>query len=237
MKKVGLIGGIGPESTVPYYLDIVYGIQKRVGRPYFPELVIESLSVFRVLEYCRQNDRQGLADYMVQGIRHLAAAGADFAVMTGNTPHMVFDEIAARSPIPLLSIVEASASEAARCGYHRLGLLGTGATMRGTWFQKPFEKAGMDMIVPQEAEIAYIADKIENEIEYGKVTDEVRARMQAIVDRLIQEEHIDALVLGCTELPLVFQDMTLPVPVLDTRQIHIQAIMEKMMEKTDAQNG
>ena len=110
MKKLGLIGGTGPESTIEYYRQIEYGVQAKTGR--FPHLAIESLSVFDVLRFCDEKDYAGLTAYLLKGFQALADAGADFACLTGITPHIVFDEISEKSPIPIISIVETACERA-----------------------------------------------------------------------------------------------------------------------------
>ena len=93
MKKLGLIGGMGPESTVPYYHDIVYGVQNRLGRDVFPNLTIESVDVFQVLGMCTRQDYDGLVEYLLTALRNLAAAGAEFGALSANTPHIVFNRL------------------------------------------------------------------------------------------------------------------------------------------------
>ena len=93
MKKLGLIGGVGPESTIPYYRGIIYGVQKELNNPFFPPLVIESLSSFEVIRMSSQKDREGLTKYLLKGIQNLAAAGAEVGALACNTGHMVFNEL------------------------------------------------------------------------------------------------------------------------------------------------
>lgn len=230
MKKLGLIGGIGPESTIPYYKNIVFGVQKKLGKQQFPNLTIESLDVYQVLQFCQQKNYEGLIDYVSRGIANLAAAGCDFAALTGNTPHIVFDQIQKRASIPLVSMPAASCQAAQHAGYHRLGLLGTFVTMREDFFKAPFLKAGIDMITPSEAEMDYVQEKISNELELGVVKKETQDVFQRILQRMKDENQIDAAVLGCTELPLAFQGLDTPVPVLDTMAIHIQVLIDMILE-------
>ena len=225
MKKLGLIGGTGPESTIPYYRGIVFGVQKQLGKPFFPNLTIESLDVFQVLEYCRRDDYAGLTNYVSQGFVNLAHAGCEFAALTGNTPHIVFDALQERSPIPLVSMPAAACAEACRLGYHRLGLLGTIFTMKKDFFKKPFADAGIDVVIPREDEMAYIEKALTDELELGIVRPQTQQALLAIVQRLADTAHIDAVILGCTELPLAFQGLQTPVPVLDTMAIHIQRLI------------
>ena len=120
MKKLGLIGGMGPESTIPYYHDIVYGVQEAIGEQAFPELTIESVNVFKVLGLCKEQKYDELTKYLIRAIDNLAKSGADFAALSANTPHIVFDRLKEQSPIPLISIVEATCEEAKRRGLKNL---------------------------------------------------------------------------------------------------------------------
>ena len=228
MKKLGLIGGTGPESTVEYYRRIEYGVQERAG--VFPNLVIESRSVFDVLRFCAEKDYAGLAAYLRQGFRCLSDAGADFACLTGITPHIVFDEIAAKSPIPIVSIVETACERAKQKGYSRIALFGTYPTMTGTFFQDTFAAHGIEVVTPTEAEMRYIGEKIETELELARVVPETQKEFCEIAERLVSEEKVQAIVLGCTELPMILNDELLSVPCLDVMQIHIEKLISMIME-------
>lgn len=231
MKKLGLIGGVGPESTIPYYRGIVNGVKDRVGKPYLPPLTIESLSCFEVIRMSSEGDTDGLTVYLLSGIRNLAAAGAEVGALACNTGHLVFDELQKVSPIPLVSIVEATCAEAVRRGYRKVGLMGTSATMEADFFKAPFRKAGIEVVTPTAEERAYIADRILNELEMGIVSDQTAAHILKIMERMAKEQQIEAVVLGCTELPLLFEGRTTPVPLLDTMQIHINALINTVMEE------
>lgn len=229
MKKLGLIGGTGPESTIEYYKGITSGVQQRVGRPYFPRLTIESLSVFDVLSFCEKKDYRGLTQYLLSGFQSLAAAGAECAALTGITPHIVFDELTKASPIPLISMVDAARDYAAAQNYKKICLLGTRPTMNGTFFQNSFAKRGIEVITPTNSEKEYIGTKIETELEFGQVLPETQQAFREIAKRIIQEEQAQAIVLGCTELPLLFRGMELPVPYLDVMQIHIDTLIQTIV--------
>lgn len=230
MKKLGLIGGIGPESTIPYYHDIVYGVQQRVGKSFFPNLNIESLSVFEVLRMCEENDYISLKEYILKGINNLVAGGADFVAMTGNTPHIIFDELKNNSPVPIVSIVEVACNEAKKKGFTKVGLLGTEITMDGEFFKEPFIKSGISVVIPNKKERAFIGKKISNELELGIVKKETLYAIQEIITRMINEERIEAIVLGCTELPLIFNGVSLAIPCLDTMKIHIKTLVDMILE-------
>ena len=225
----GLIGGTGPESTIEYYKGIEYGVQQRSGRSFFPNLTVESLSVFDVLGFCERQDYAGLTGYLLKGIKNLAAAGAECAALTGITPHIVFDELTEVSPVPLISMVDTARDHAAERGYKKICLIGTLPVMNGTFFQTSFAKSGIEVITPDAEEKSYIETKIETEIEFGRVMPETQQTFREIADRIIQEKKVQAVVLGCTELPLVFRGIQLPVPYIDVMQVHIKALIQTIL--------
>ncbi|MBK0166811.1 aspartate/glutamate racemase family protein [Klebsiella sp. S69] len=227
MKKLGLIGGIGPESTLIYYKKLVYGAQQRTGEHFYPNLTIESLNVFDVLRFCQEKDYAGLTRYMMEGVNNLISAGAELIALTGNTPHIIFDELRARSAVPMISIVEAASEWATKEKISRAGLLGTAFTMQEEFFKKPFVQAGTAIVTPVESEMHYIAEKISSELEHGIVRPETQRSFQRIVNRMVEDEAIDAVILGCTELPLVFKKCNLSVRVLDTLEIHTQVLLRE----------
>ena len=231
MKKFGLVGGMGPESTIPYYHDIVYGVQEALRELIFPELSIESVNVFEVLRLCGEKQYDKLTEYLLGAINNLAKSGADFAALSANTPHIVFDKLKEQSPIPLISIVEATCEEAKLRGLKKIGLLGTIFTMTGEFFKAPFVKNGIQIIVPTESEIELVNDKISTELELGIVKEETLLFFQKVISRMKNEDGIEAIVLGCTELPLLLNDEVSPVLCLDTMQIHVRSIVKTIVEQ------
>lgn len=229
MRKLGLIGGTGPESTIIYYKEITDGARRRLGQDRFPHLSIESLDVFEVLGFCRRADYDGLTDYLTHGIANLAAAGAEFAAFTGITPHVVFDEVTRRSPIPIVSMLDTSCQYAVDRHYDRVALMGTGPTMDGDFFQHPFQVHGIDVVTPDDEDKRYIAKAIETELEYGIVRPATRKALRDIAVRLAEREHAEAIVLGCTELPLAFDGIDLSVDVMDVMRIHINALIDRII--------
>src|SRR5881275_310578 len=125
MKTLGIIGGLGPESTVDYYQRIIALYRERTGDGSYPEFIINSVDLKKGLDFMDANDLTGMADYLLQGVGKLARAGADFGLISANTPHIVFEEVASKSPIPLISIVEATCAAAKTRKLKRLGLFGT----------------------------------------------------------------------------------------------------------------
>ncbi len=167
---------------------------------------------------------------MVDEIDKLACAGAEFALISSNTPHIVFDEIANRSSLPLVSIVRASCDFAKSLGLKRLGLIGSGFTMKARFYPEVFAGEGMQVMMPTPEEQAYIHRRYMDELVKGIFLDETRAGLLAIVDRMKKHERIDGLILGGTELPLILRNVPdQGIPFLDTVQIHVQAAVKVML--------
>lgn len=233
MKKLGLVGGMGPESTIPYYHSIVYGVQEKVGKDFFPNLAIESVNVFEVLQFCKEEKYEELTDYLMDGINNLIRGGADFVALSANTPHIVFDKLQERTAVPLVSIIEATRDEAIRLNIHKVGLLGTIFTMTGDFFKKSFIDSNIEIIIPNQEEMEFVNHKISSELELGIVKDETLKEFQEIIRRMKQENGIEAIILGCTELPLLLNDEVSPVLCLDTMKIHVKKLINMIMEEND----
>lgn len=227
LKKLGLIGGMGPESTIPYYRDVVHGVYARAGR--FPLLTIESVDVFHVLRLESENRLDELTNYLSAAIERVASAGAEVGALCANTPHIVFDDVQERSPIPLVSIVDACCDEARCRGFEKLGLLGTIPTMEGDFYRRAFRDAGMELVTPTADDRHYVAQKISEELEFGILRDETRVGLAAVVRRLRDESGIQAVVLGCTELPLILDNAATCVPCLDTVAVHVSALIDAVL--------
>jgi aspartate racemase len=230
MKIIGMIGGIGPESTIDYYRRLLEGAQKRnPGGPAL-QIVINSIDLQKGLNLLEHNQLNELTEYIAPEVVRLQSAGAEFGFLAANSPHIVFGDIARRSPIPLVSIVEATCAEAKARGFKKLGLFGTRFTMHGRFYPDVFTREGLQLTVPTANEQDYIHDKYINELIPGKFLPETRDGLLAIATRIKKENGIQALVLGGTELPLILTDSSLlGVPFLDTTQTHVDAILERAM--------
>ena len=221
MKKIGLIGGLGPEATIEYYRIIVQLVRKKTGN--FPELVINCVDLKKYARMLDEQKRSEQIEWLAQAVFELHRAGADFAIITSNTPHLIYDEIQTRSPIPMISIVEVTASEAKRLGLKRVGLLGTITTMSSDFYGRVFYREGIEVVIPGGEEKRYIQEKLAREIIKGKIIDETRKGLLKIVKRMVDEERIDGLILGCTELPLMLTRDEFGIPFLNTTRLHAEA--------------
>lgn len=230
MKTLGIIGGIGPESTIVYYRSIVatYREQKRDGS--YPSIVINSVDLTKMLGLIGANQFIEVTEYLVNEVKKLAQAGADFGLLAANTPHIVFNDIQNQSPIPLVSIVDVACQETQRLGLKKVGLFGIRFTMQGNFFPDVFSKAGIELSVPTSDEQDYIHDKYLNELVPGILLPETRERLLGIVGRMKDEQGIEGLILGGTELPLILKDTQYNgLPFLDTTQIHVKHAVAELL--------
>ena len=227
MATVGIVGGLGPESTIDYYRRILEG-WKREDPSTSPSIVIDSLDVQRGLHLV-EHDRPALVEYLSASLRRLAGAGADFAAIAANTPHVVYDELAARSPIPMVSIVEATAEEAQRRGLKRVAILGTRFTMEGSFYPETCARYGIKVVAPQEKEREWIHQRYVGEMLKGDFREETRQGVIAVISRLRDEEKIDGVILGGTELTLLLSAPVIAgIPALDTTELHVSAIVKRL---------
>ncbi len=176
------------------------------------------------------NDLPGMTDYLLHGIGKLARAGADFGLISANTPHIVFEDVASKSPIPLISIVEATCASAKAHNLKRLALLGTRYTMQASFYPKVFSRERIELFVPEPDDQNYIHEKYFTELVPGKFLPATRAGLLAIVDRMKAERDIAGVILAGTELPLILRDPDYNgIPFLDTTKIHVEAAVDEML--------
>lgn len=230
MKTLGIIGGIGPESTIDYYRRIIALYRQRKQDGSYPLIIINSVDMKKMLDFIERNELVGLTEYLLGEVQKLAKAGADFGLMASNSPHIVFNELSRESPIPLLSIVKAACEAAKKLRLKRVGLLGTRFSMQGHYYPDAFSREGITLIVPDMEEQFYIHDRYMNELVSGIFIPETRQRLLAIVDRLKTQEGIEGLILGGTELPLILREETYRgIPFLDTTRIHVECAVAQML--------
>jgi len=231
MKRIGIIGGIGPESTVDYYKRIIGAFNKKYADLGYPEIIIYSANLSSLMRILETNDWESLADWLLEKVLSLQKAGAEFVVIGSNTPHIVFDEVSSRSPIPMLSIIEETCKHAKKRGHKRLGLLGTKFTMESDFFKKPFAKNEMAVMVPEREDQELIHHRLFSEIELGIIKDSTRADLLSIIKKMINRHSIDAVILGCTELPLILTQDEFGIPFLNTTAIHAESIVNYCIGK------
>jgi aspartate racemase len=243
MKTLGIVGGIGPESTIEYYRFILDGFrarmpempspkQLRAGAQSVPHIIIDSIDVNRGLAMLDADDLGALADYVSESVERLTRAGAEIALIAANTPHIVFDEVQARATIPMISLVEATRDRAVALGFRKLALLGTGFTMRGRFYPDVFGRADMELVTPSEEEKEFIHRAYIGELLKNVFLPETRDRITGCINRMREEDGIQAVILAGTELPLLLRGAEPEgLPFLDTTLIHVEAAVEAVLRK------
>jgi aspartate racemase len=229
IKTAGIIGGIGPESTIEYYRLIVRAWREAKDDGSYPQIVINSIDLSRVVDLMTKGAFSELADLLLNEVQKLARAGADFGALAANTPHVVFDDLQRRSPIPLISIVEATCQAACTLGLKRAALLGTRFTMSGRFYPEVFSKAHITLFVPAEDEQQWVHEKYMNELVNGISLPQTRDRLLLLIDRMIERHEIEAVILGGTELPLILHDVPCKAMLLDTTKIHADRIVAELL--------
>lgn len=228
MKTLGLIGGTGPESTIDYYRLLIAEYRKQADGS-SPSLVINSVDLKRMIPWMYAREFAKVTDYLVDEFAKLEKAGVDFAALTANTPHIVFEELQRRVSLPLVSIVEATCERAQALGLTNVGLFGTRFTMEEDFYPKVFSRTSVKLVTPNDRERAYIHEIYFGELLKDIFLPETRTKLLAIADDMKARDGIEALILGGTELPLLLRaDEHNGITFLDTTRIHVDRLVKEM---------
>jgi aspartate racemase len=229
MKTLGLVGGTGPESTIEYYRLLVAKYREQADGN-SPPLVINTVNLKNMIEWMTAGELAKVTDYLSDAIDKLRLAGADLAALTANTPHIVFDELQARSALPLISIVEAACDKVQELNLKTVALFGTRFTMQAPFYPTVFSRSDVKLVLPNDEEQHYIHEIYMGELLKDVFRPETRARLLAIADEMRERDHIEAVILGGTELPLVLRDeQHNGMPLLDTTRIHVERLVTEML--------
>jgi aspartate racemase len=224
-KRIGILGGMSPESTVAYYEYITRTYTKRYGDYGYPEIIIYSVSFQPYVDWPNQERWDLVAQGLARAAQKLEAAGADLILIATNTMHLVFDQVHASVQTPMLSLLDAVAEAILALGLERVGLLGTRFTMEKAFYQDALALQGITVLVPDAADREYVDAVIYDELVAGQIRDESRAGFAAIVRRLA-ERGAEGVILGCTEIPLLIGDADVELPLFDTTAIHAEAALQ-----------
>ena len=227
MKTIGLIGGMSWESTIPYYRTINETVKQRLGGLHSAKIVLYSVDFHEIEQLQRSGDWQCAGELLAQAAQTLARAGADCIVLCTNTMHKVAPQIEAAVGIPLLHIADATGQAIRRAGLNKVALLGTRFTMEQDFYkQRLSERHAIDVAVPNEMEREVVHRVIYQELCLGQIQPESRAAYCRIMQRLVEQEAAQAIILGCTEISLLVDQSDASVPLFDTTAIHAQAAAE-----------
>ena len=229
MKILGLIGGTGPESTIDYYRLLTAQYREKADGA-SPPVVINSVDLKRMIAWMGAGELGKVTDYLAGEFERLQRAGVDFAALTANTAHIVFDELQQRTSLPLISIVEATCERAQSLGLKSVGLFGTRYTMQGPFYPKVFSRTDVKLVVPNTEEQDYIHEKYFGELLKDVFLPETRARFLAIADEMKAREGVEAVILGGTEIPLLLRtEEHNGIQLLDTTRIHVDRLIKEML--------
>lgn len=225
MKKIGLVGGTGPESTLMYYKELNTRVDQLTGGKEMPEIAIESVDFRKAWEYVSSGKYEELAAYFSEKVNMLKQSGAEVISLTAGTMHIVFDEIEKMTSVSLVSIPKAVCKEAIRREYKKVGLLGTIFTMEKDYMKKDFIDAGIEVVVPCKEDRELIAKRIFEELEAGIVKESTLHEFNGIISKMQRENGIEAVILGCTELPLLLNNSNCVLPCMDSVDIHMKELI------------
>ncbi len=222
MRKLGLVGGISWVSTIDYYRYINEGINKRLGGLNFAECLLYSLNFGDVQEKTWSNS----LDLFQAACGSLKAGGAEAIVLCANTAHLMAGQLQATTDLPIIHIVSATAAAIQKRGIQKVGFLGTKFTMEMDFYKDGLRAMGIEPMIPKSIETRnYIQENLKEELSRGIIRAETKAAYLAII-RDLMDEGAEAIVLACTEIPLLIAQEDLPVPVFDTTRIHAEAAVD-----------
>lgn len=229
MKRIGLLGGMSWESTVTYYQMINEAVKRRLGGLHSAELVLYSVD-FAEIEKCQaEGDWERSGEILSEAAAALERAGAEIILICTNTMHKVAPQIQANIQVPLVHIAEATADELNRRGIRRAALLGTKYTMTQDFYKAKLVEAGIEVLVPDEADMETVNDVIYQELCLGEIRAESKEKFLAIIRRL-ESQGAEGVILGCTEIGLLVKQEDVELPVFDTTLIHGEKAVEMALE-------
>ena len=232
MKTIGLIGGMSWESTIPYYRIINEEVQKKLGGLHSAKIILYSVE-FDEIEKCQSGNRwEESGEILGRAAKGIEAAGADFILICTNTMHKVAPQVASMIEVPIIHIADATAEELEKCHIRHVGLLGTKYTMTQDFYKKRLEDRGIEVLIPEDADVETVNSVIFDELCVGKIREESRKKLQKIIESL-KEQGAEGVILGCTEIGLLIHQSDVSIPVFDTTVIHAKKAAKMAMEDSN----
>lgn len=227
-KHIGIVA-CSAEGAALCYRTICNEAPALMGPHKHPEISMHNHCLAEYMDFIYRDDWQGVANLMLSSSNKLAKAGADFLISPDNTIHRAFDRVAPHSPLSWLHIVEEVAAVAKQRGFRKLAVTGTKYTMEGPVYPEKLSANGIDHLMPTPDERTRIDDIIMDELVKGVFSDESRKYFQQVIGRL-SHQGCDAVVLGCTEIPLLIDDNSSPLPTLNSTRLLARAAVRKALE-------
>ena len=221
MKTIGLIGGMSWESTVTYYKIINETIKRELGGLHSAKILLYSVDFDEIEKYQSSGEWDKSAAVLGDAAANLEKAGADFILICTNTMHKVADAVQKRISVPILHIAEVTADVLKSEGIKKVGLLGTKYTMTQDFYKAKLIEAGIEVVIPDEAEVEMINDVIFNQLCLGIISAESRTKFVQAIEQL-KAKGAQGVILGCTEIGLLIEQKDSILPVFDTTLIHAE---------------
>ncbi|RLI01044.1 aspartate racemase [Candidatus Bathyarchaeota archaeon] len=229
VKHIGIVA-CSSEGAALCYRTICLEGEKYLGPYVHPEITMHTHSFSEYVKYIKSNDWKGVAKLMLSSAEKVAKAGADFIICPDNTIHQAFDLVVKRSPIPWLHIAEEVALEALSHEYKCVGILGTIYLMRSQVYPEKLKAVGIEYMLPETHEQERINRIIFEELVKGIISEKSRNYFVEVIKKL-KGKGCDAVVLGCTEIPLIVTPEVSPLPTLDSTRILARAALKKALEE------
>lgn len=230
MNKIGIIGGIGPESTIEYYRMLIKLFRAKLNANQYPEILLQSIDMTEMLDYVFNNKLDKLVEFLKNKIQILEQSNVDYVALASNTPHLVFDKLSQSVNVKMISIVEETCKSISKKGIKKVGLLGTKSTMSKGFYQSVAKKNGIEIVIPSEENQNYVHKKYIDELVFNQINSDTKERLIQIVNQLEDREQIEGIILGGTELPLILEQKDFDkLKVFNTTEIHVNAILDRMI--------
>ncbi len=229
MKTIGLIGGMGWESSAEYYRLINQRVRVTLGGLHSAKILMYSVNHHEINDLESRDNWPELLEMMIDASRRLEKGGADFILICCNLVHKVADQIQKAIHVPLIHIADAASEAITKAGLKKVALLGARAVMEGTFFKDKIQDGGLDVITPKEGEKEFINNIIFNELAFGKIIKESTHRTLKIIDTL-KEKGAQGVILACTELPMLITQEESVLPLFDTLRLHVEKAVTLALE-------
>ena len=224
-KHIGIVA-CSPEGAALCYRTICKEAHNQMGQHANPEISMHTISLSKYIALFDEKNWDGVAELMLKSSKILASIGADFAICPDNTIHEAYDRVAPNSPIPWMSILEEVSVEANKQGFGNIGILGTEYIMTSALYQEKLNRAGIKTQIPSEKDRKKINDIVFNQLANGIFTERHRVYFNQVIEEF-QENEADAVVMGCTEIPMLIDPSDCPLPTLDSTRILARAALRR----------
>ncbi len=230
-RVLGIVGGVGPESTIDYYRSLVASWRRRRPDGSYPRVIIDSVDAGRVIRLLGEGEFGAVGRDLGAALGELAAAGCGRALIASNATHLAFDHIDPPPQMPMIHIVDAARDAAVAGGHRRLGLIGTRFVMQARLYPDRFEPVGLTIAIPTPDEQEIVHGIYMGELIAGEFRDDSRQRLVDVIAAMRDRDHIDGAILGGTELALILTERTYAdVPILNTARIHVESALDWLLE-------